>query len=135
MQFVLDASVTLAWAFADESNPVASRGAKLLQTASTIALVPEVWWYEVRNTLLLAERRGRIPEAATRGFLQQIARLQIQIDIGRNDIPLLDLARQHNLSVYDAAYLALAIREKIPLATLDTALGAAAAARGVPSLA
>jgi predicted nucleic acid-binding protein len=131
MPFVLDASITLAWAFADENESAASRARQLLQTNAEYALVPELWWYEIRNTLLMSERRGRITQTATGSFLQQIARLSILIDAERNDVPLLDLARQYGLTAYDAAYLALAIREQLPLATLDKALRTAAQAAGI----
>lgn len=135
MAFVLDASVTLAWAFADESHsPIAARAADLLMTGSEAAYVPELWWYEVRNILLMSERRGRISEHGTIQFLLQISQLRIDMDAEREDRPLLALARQHKLTIYDAAYLALAIRRHLPIATLDNALSSAAVAEGVPIL-
>lgn len=136
MAFVLDASVTLAWAFADQSRHAAAfRAADLLMTGSEVALVPELWWYEVRNILLMSERQGRISGDGTIQFLHQISQLRIQIDPRRADGPLLELARRHKLTVYDAAYLALAIREGLPFATLDKTLAAAALAERVPILA
>ncbi|HUA93347.1 MAG TPA: type II toxin-antitoxin system VapC family toxin [Terracidiphilus sp.] len=136
MAFVLDASVTLAWAFADENqHPVAVRAADLLMTGSEVALVPELWWYEVRSILLMGEGRGRISSDGTMQFLLQISQLRIQIDEQRTDGPLLELARRHSLTVYDAAYLALALRESLPFATLDKTLAAAAMAERVPLLA
>jgi predicted nucleic acid-binding protein len=135
MAFVLDASVTLAWAFADESQqPVAARAADLLMTGSEFARAPELWWYEVRNILLVSERRGRISGQGTMQFLLQISQLRIEIDAERTDRPLLELARRHKLTIYDAAYLALAIREGLPLATLDKTLAAAASAEQIPIL-
>lgn len=134
MAFVLDASATLAWAFADEHDPVASRAAKLLQTDTEIALVPDIWWYEVRNTLLTSERRGRIAAEEAVRFLRQIDKLRIVRIALSDEQPLFALARQYRMTFYDAAYLALAIRERAPLATLDKQLAAAAFAEGVPFL-
>jgi predicted nucleic acid-binding protein len=135
MPFVLDASITLSWAFTDESEPAAARAAELLETGADTARVPDLWRYEVRNVLLTGERSGRISAAATDRFLGQISRLRIETDTSRDDSHLLQLARQHKLTVYDAAYLALALHEHIPLATLDRALSRAAAAEGITLLA
>jgi len=104
-------------------------------TGSEVALVPELWWYEVRSILLMGEGRGRISSDGTMQFLLQISQLRIQIDEQRTDGPLLELARRHSLTVYDAAYLALALRESLPFATLDKTLAAAAMAERVPLLA
>jgi predicted nucleic acid-binding protein len=134
MGFVLDASVSLAWAFADEQNRVADRAETLLKTGAEIAFVPDLWWYEMRNILVVGERRGRISADVTAAFLSDMSELRIEMDAARDDVPLLDLARKHNLAVYDAAYLALALRERLPLATLDKHLEAAAAAEGVALL-
>jgi predicted nucleic acid-binding protein len=134
MAFVLDASVSLAWAFADEQNRVADRAEYLLKTGAEIALVPDLWWYEMRNILVVGERRRRISAADTAAFLREMSRLRIEMDAARDDAPLLDLARQHNLAVYDAAYLALALREHLPLATLDKNLEAAAVTAGIALL-
>jgi predicted nucleic acid-binding protein len=134
MGFVLDASVSLAWAFADEQNRVADRAETLLKTGGEIAFVPDLWWYEMRNILVVGERRGRISADGTAAFLSDLSELRIEMDAARDDLPLLDLARQHNLAVYDAAYLALALRERLPLATLDKRLQAAATAEGIALL-
>lgn len=131
MAFVLDASVALAWAFADEQSPVADRAEHLLKTGAEIATAPDLWWYEIRNILVVGERRGRISPTGTMLFLQQMTQLRIELVAERDDLRLLELSRKHKLAVYDAAYLALALRERIPLATLDKALEAAAIAEGV----
>jgi len=131
MAFVLDASVSLAWAFPDEGSPFADRAASILQTGQETAFVPDFWWYEIRNILLVGERRGRIREADTALFLRQMAELRIELDSVRIDTATITLARKHNLAFYDAAYLALAIREQLPLATLDKKLEAAARAEAV----
>lgn len=134
MPFVLDASTTASWAFPDEKDSTAARAAELLESSADNAVVPALWWYEVRNILVINERRGRIVMSRSAVFLDQLAQLSIQIDSGFDSGFILDLARGHALTVYDAAYLALAIRERLSLATLDKALQAAAAAEGIPLL-
>jgi predicted nucleic acid-binding protein len=135
MPFVLDASVTASWAFPDELHPSAIRAGELLESSSENALVPSLWWYEVRHILLVNERRGRTTVARSTAFLEQISQLSIQIEYDLNSGLLLDLARNHNLTVYDATYLSLAIREHLPLATLHRALQLAATSVGIPLLA
>lgn len=134
MPFVLDASVTASWAFPDETEAVAVRAGELLESASDRAVVPALWWYEVRNMLVVNERRGRIVVARTTVFLGYVAQLPIQIDTDFDSGVVMDLARTHHLTVYDAAYLSLAIKEGLPLATLDRKLGAAATALGISLL-
>src|SRR4051794_24077104 len=124
MAFVVDASVVASWAFLDEGHPVASEALNRLRTEP--AQVPSLWWFEVRNTLIVNERRGRITEADTTAFLLDIARLPIVIDPTPDDSMTLMLARRHRLSVYDASYLELAMRLGFRLATLDKELRRAA---------
>ncbi len=133
MSFVLDASVTASWAFKDEGHPDAAEALARLRSAA--ARVPSLWWFEVRNTLVVNERRGRISEAETAVFLSDLGRLAITLDRAPDEARTLSLARQHRLTVYDAAYLELAGREGLPLATLDTALRQAATAVGISLLA
>jgi predicted nucleic acid-binding protein len=94
------------------------------------AVVPCLWWFEVRNTLVVNERRRRIAESDTAAFLLNLSRLRIRIDRAPDESAVLRLARTHRLSVYDAAYLELAHREGLPLATLDADLRRAAAGEG-----
>jgi predicted nucleic acid-binding protein len=135
LRFVLDSSVTLSWAFSDEQEPDALRAAQILEAETAEAVVPAIWWYEIRNILIVGERRGRITPVATETFLKQIAKLKIIRAPNPDEGLLLDLARKTNLTVYDASYLALAIQESIPIATLDQALRSAAITKGVPLLA
>jgi predicted nucleic acid-binding protein len=134
-RFVLDSSVTLSWAFTDEQEPSAMRAAQLLESDAADAIVPVLWWYEIRNILIVGERRSRITPERTAIFLRQISDLPIEIAAAPEDGILLDLARETKLTVYDAAYLAVALQENLPIATLDTALRAAALSRGIPLLA
>jgi predicted nucleic acid-binding protein len=134
MPFVLDASVTASWAFPDEGHPQAAVALERLRAADE-ARVPGLWWFEVRNVLLVNERRGRISEANTTAFLDDLGRLAIALDRAPVGSRTLALARRHRLTVYDAAYLELAQREGMPLATLDAALQRAAGEADVPLLA
>jgi predicted nucleic acid-binding protein len=132
MRFALDASVTITWAIRDEDHPIADLALRELQSGS--AIVPGIWWYEIRNILVLCERRGRISAADSNRFLRDLEPLHIDIDFPGSGAHVMDLSRKHKLSVYDAAYLALAIREHLPLATMDKDLAAAALAEGVTLL-
>jgi predicted nucleic acid-binding protein len=129
MAFVLDASITACWAFQDEDHP--DTRLAFHQMRSEEAVVPCLWWFEVRNILVVNERRRRIAESDTAVFLLGLSRLRIRIDRAPEEGAVLRLARTHRLSVYDAAYLELAQREGLPLATLDADLKKAAAGEGV----
>jgi predicted nucleic acid-binding protein len=128
MSFIIDASVVIAWAF-KEQHATAERALARIQTEE--AIVPALWWYELRNVLVLGERQKRLAERETARFLRGISRLTITIDSSPNEAQVLTLARRHRLTVYDAAYLELAGREALPLATLDEELAAAARAEQV----
>jgi predicted nucleic acid-binding protein len=130
MPFVLDASVAACWAFDDEDHPVAALALERIRTDE--ALVPSLWWFEVRNMLTVNERRGRIAEADTAAFLRSLSRLGVAVDRSPDEGAVLSLARRRRLTVYDASYLELALREALPLATLDAELARAARAEGQP---
>ena len=127
---VVDASVVVAWLFDDEDEPRADR--VLEQLAEDGALVPYLWHLEMRNSLLTAERRGRLSPGEVKERLDTLKDLPITTDEGLDLQAAFDLSREHGLSVYDALYLELAKREGAALATLDGALGRATAAEGVP---
>ena len=131
--FVLDCSATLPWVFGDEATSACDRLLDEL-TAGGRAWVPALWHLELGNVLLGAQRRNRIDQAGIEAFLAQLAVYDISVDdqtMERAWQKTLDLAIQHRLSTYDAAYLELALRRAIPLATLDSALIAAAQTCGV----
>jgi predicted nucleic acid-binding protein len=128
MSFIIDASVVIAWAF-KEQHATAERALARIQTEE--AIVPALWWYELRNVLVLGERQKRLAERETARFLRDISRLTITIYSSSNEAQVLTLARRHRLTVYDAAYLELAGREALPLATLDEELATAARAEQV----
>ena len=129
---VLDNSIVMAWSFEDETDEYAD--AVLDRLATTRAVVPALWPLEVANALLMGERRKRSTEAGTIKWTGILARLPIVIDNETNAhawSDTLSLARGHGLTAYDAAYLELAIRRRLPLATIDGKLRLAAKAVGV----
>ena len=131
--FALDCSVALTWAFQDEATAASDRLLDTL-TAGAEAWVPALWHLELGNVLIGARRRGRIDQAGIEGFLGNLGNYKILVDgetMSRAWGKTLDLAEQHKLSTYDAAYLELAMRRGIPLATLDAGLKKAATAAGV----
>jgi predicted nucleic acid-binding protein len=132
MSFVLDASVALAWCFSDETTPAALE--LLEKLAFESAFVPEHWALEVGNILIAAERRKRISYAKTIEFLTLLENLNIQIDDEtaiRGFREILSLSYSEGLTTYDAAYLELAMRLGVPLATKDMQLQKAAAHVGI----
>lgn len=128
MSFVIDASVILAWILPDEVNERADAIVGSLVYESAVA--PAIWPMEIRNALLVAERRKRIDPSATEELLAILGTQRVTIDAGINFDKAMVFARAHRLTIYDAAYLELATRRRLPLATLDTRLAAAAAAQG-----
>lgn len=129
---VLDASVALALCFEDESSPYADRVALALE--SDRAVVPPIWALEVSNALVAAERRGRLGPDELPRLTELLAALPIEVEpvsLRQALGPVADVARSRGLSVYDAAYLELARRLELPLATHDRALRQAAIAAGV----
>jgi predicted nucleic acid-binding protein len=132
-EIVIDSSLTLSWCLGDESDGYAEAVLEALQTRT--ARVPCLWPFEVANGLWVNERRGRITLAEIQRALADLEALPIEVEAtGYERAPrdVLALARQEGLTVYDAAYLELAMREGIPLATLDNALREAARRVGVP---
>lgn len=135
MAFVVDSSVTMAWCFEDETDPYTE--GVLDRLRETEAIVPGIWPLEVANVLLVAERRRRITEAQAVRFVQLLRALPISVEVEGLALALgavLSIGRQHELSAYDAAYLELAARQGLPLATQDLRLREAAARMGVTRL-
>lgn len=131
-RLVLDASVALRWCFPDPRNPYARSVLRALRSAE--AVVPAIWPLEVANALLVAERAKRLPSADAARFLALLEDLDVRVDaptLSRALRETRSLAKAYGLSSYDAAYLELALRESLPLATLDEALRKAARKAGV----
>ena len=135
MSFVLDNSVALAWCFEDEQTPAIM--ALLDRVADEGAVAPQLWPIEALNGLLTAQRRGRIT-AATRerlgGFLHDLPIVLDDEMTSRIWIDVASLAARHRLTAYDGVYLEPALRLRLPLATGDKALAAAAAEAGLDLL-
>jgi predicted nucleic acid-binding protein len=132
MTLVLDASMTIAWLFDDERTEAAHT--VLHHVVAEGAIVPSLWRLEVANVLRNAVRRGRCNEGHVDRSLARLARLAIKRDEETDDRAwgsTRTLARNEELSLYDAAYLELAIRRRMPLATCDRTLLAAAVRRKV----
>lgn len=132
MSLVIDASVALAWTFGDERTPPVI--AILEDVLREGAVVPVLWRLEVANGLRSALRRGRITQSLRDATLVDMADLPITIDTETNDHAwsfVVALSDRYELTPYDAAYLELAQRRRVPLATLDRQLGEAAFSAGV----
>ena len=134
MTLVLDASFSLAWIFARERADEAEQADRVLQSRGQEEwFVPSLWPLEVANALLVAERRGVIQPNVSEAFLRRLAALRIGVDPETLDLAqprTLELARQHQLSAYDATYLELALRLDARLASFDRRLILAADAMG-----
>lgn len=133
--FVLDYSITMRWLFLSEKASDQRYANRVLESLENVtAFVPSLWHLEVASVLLNAERRNEIEAGESEGFVCQLENLPIEVDtstsmrvFGRT----FGLARAYKLTSYDAAYLELAIREGLPLATLDKDLSKAAKKAGV----
>jgi predicted nucleic acid-binding protein len=131
MSLVLDSSATLAWIYSDE---VTEGIRQLFDTVADSAFVPALWRLEVANSLTIAVRRGRIDAEFRRAALDDLALLDVTTDSYTDThawAETLQLADRFRLTMYDAAYLELAHRRGVPLATLDEDLSAAALALGL----
>ena len=128
-RLVLDASIAVDWLLGDEFDPRAAHALDSLRRHE--AIVPQLWHYEIRNALLVAERRGRVTESQTMARLHSLRELPIVTDQDADLDAAFDLARAHTLSFYDALYLELAKRRWAPLATLDAGLLQAAVTEGL----
>jgi len=133
--FVLDASVAISWCFPGdptENTPYSRRVLKELVAHD--AIVPEIWAFEIANSIFVSySKRKRITGRQITEYLGLLKALPIRVesrDIWAN-VDLESLARRHNLTAYDAAYLDLALRANTPLASLDEPLRQAATAEGI----
>jgi|SRR5579862_2930483 predicted nucleic acid-binding protein len=135
MSLVLDASITLAWTYAGENTDAVLRVFEIVKSEG--ASVPALWRWEIANALEMNAKRGRHGRDFSYEALAAFALFPILVDaecVENAWLDTLSLAERHGLTVYDAAYLELAIRRKIPLATLDRELRAAAESEGLQLL-
>jgi predicted nucleic acid-binding protein len=135
VKFVLDNSVTMRWFFGDGKPQDLAYASNVLDAMKdAIALVPATWGLEVANVIARAEAKGLVTEARSEAFLEMLEGVEIEVDAATFAHALsgtLQLARRYKLSAYDASYLELALRQGIPLATLDADLQNAAKKAGV----
>ena len=132
---VVDASIALAWIYPDERDVIADRALDAVVQSSGV--VPTIWHLEVANSLTQSIRRGRVTASERDLALADLSRLDIEVDPETHRQAwnvTLALAEQFSLTVYDAAYLELAHRRRLPLASLDKELRAAATEAGVDLL-
>jgi predicted nucleic acid-binding protein len=132
---IIDCSITMTWCFADAATRATSEIQDRLVTES--ALVPAHWFLEVANVLAMSEKRRRLTPAKSDEFIRLLLLLDLEVDDespGRAFDHVVPLCRAHGLTSYDAAYLELAVRRQLPLASLDDDLCAAAAKLGVKAL-
>ena len=131
MTCVIDASVAVSWLFADEQTPLCMN--LLAQVSRTGAVVPSLWRLEIANALQNGIKRKRIDVAYRDATIQSLRILPIEIDPDTDDYAwtaTLQLADKHQITIYDASYLELTLRRRVPLATRDEDLAAAAAHAG-----
>jgi predicted nucleic acid-binding protein len=135
MPFVLDSSVALAWLLPDEGSDAVDGLADRLEQDT--ASVPAIWALEVGNALLVAQRRGRIKDDELARLIAALDSFPIEVDSEAAQsglLPIVDLAKRLGLTTYDAAYVELAQRRALALATLDSRLRSACAVLQVPVL-
>ena len=129
MAVVLDVSIAASWCFADEQSEAAERTLDELPRLGGV--IQGIFRHEMRNVLIVNERRGRIDQAGSARFLLRLRELRLLQDDAHDEEAVMALARKHRLSAYDATYLETALRRVDSLATLDRNLADAAAAEGI----
>jgi len=132
---VLDASFTCQWLFGDEASPEGYAALRVIGRDG--AIVPALWVFEITNVLGIAERRSRLSATGLQDAMRLLRSLPLTVDEPASltwSESVLDLMRAHRLTAYDAAYLELAIRRGLPLATRDKDLRKAAMTLGVALL-
>jgi predicted nucleic acid-binding protein len=135
VSLIIDASITMAWCFEDEATPATEE--VLDQVIESNALVPSVWRFEVGNALQMAIRRKRITEIFRDDALAKLQAMPITVDPETDAYvwtTALRLSERFGLTLYDAAYVELAQRRNLPLASLDQEMRAAASALNVELL-
>ena len=131
---VLDASTAIGWMADTPAPAIALRARRPLQSG-TMGVVPDLWYYEVCNALMTAERGGQASAQVVSGHVGDLERLAAFLEVSpTTPSALIAAARQSGLTAYDAAYFELALRRNLPLATLDGKMRAAAQKAGIELL-
>jgi predicted nucleic acid-binding protein len=129
---VIDASIASAWCFPDEQTDYTKTVFQAVSSSAVDSVAPRLWAYEVRNSILMGLRRGRISKPDSEQFLVSLNDLKVRLSEPASYDEVFSLAQEHGLTVYDAAYLDVAMQERLPLASLDGQLVRAAQRVGVP---
>lgn len=129
MALVIDASIAAIWFLPDENDDRADDILDRLRHEN--AVVPSLFWFEIRSILIKAHKRSRLDEAGLRRAILHLRNLPVDDHGSGNDGLILSLCLKEGLTAYDASYLALAMEKDIPIVTADHALEAAAARNGV----
>lgn len=132
MAQVIDASVAVAWCARSQATDLTE--AALEAVVAIGGHIPAIFWFEVLHSLVGLEHRGILPRIHVDEFAERLAEFPLLIDAARNSFELVNLyrfAREHRLNMYDASYLELALRLRLPLATRDASLARAAQTAGV----
>ena len=116
---VIDASLASAWCFPDEQTAYTRAVFQAVSSSAVDTVAPGLWAYEIRNSILMALRRGRISEPDSAQLLASLNELNVRLSEPASYDDVFSLAQEHGLTVYDAAYLDLAIQERLTLASLD----------------
>ena len=132
MQIVVDNSVFMAHIFDDELSEYADKAMRL--AASEGLIQPTIWWYEFRNVLLMGLRSNRINRQMFDSVLDRVSYMRVNLDFNHVADTTISYAQEFKLSFYDAPYLEVAYRRRIPLATLDKQLKSACQSLGVDTL-
>lgn len=134
--FVVDASVGFAWVYQDQATPETDQLLNAVAAGATV-IVPALWYLEMSNVLLIAQRRRRLTPVQRQAALEKLTALQFTVDeegarhaFGKTS----ELAEKYGLTIYDATYLELALRRSLPLATRDKSLKTAARQCSVKAL-
>jgi predicted nucleic acid-binding protein len=128
---VIDASIASAWCFPDERTDYTRAVLQAVSSSAVDSVAPRLWAYEIRNSVLMGIRRGRISKSDSEQFLVSLKELNVRLGEPESYDDVFSLAQEHGLTVYDAAYLDLAIQERLPLASLDGQLVGAAQKVGI----
>ncbi len=128
---VIDASIASAWCFPDEQTDYTKAVFQAVSSSAVDPVAPRLWAYEIRNSVLMGLRRGRISKPDSEQFLASLNDLNVRLGEPASYDQVFALAQAHGLTVYDAAYLEIAMQERVPLASLDRQLVRAAGTVGV----
>ena len=128
---VIDASVASAWCFPDERTDYTQAVFQAISSSAVEAVAPRLWAYEIRNSILMGLRRGRLGKLDSEQVLVSLNELNMRLSEPASYDEMFSLAQEHGLTVYDAAYLYVAMQERLPLASLDGQLVRAAQKAGI----